>query len=255
MNEVKIFTNEQFGEIRTLALDNEPHFVASDLCKALGYLNSRDAIARHVDEADVVKHDIRSSGQKRVMTLINESGMYSLVLGSKLKQAKEFKRWGISEVLPSIRKHGGYLTADKIEEALNDPDTLIRLATSLKEERAERQRLEKLRKEDAPRVLLAKAIEDCEECCLVDVLAKVLKQNGVNIGQNRLFKWLHENKYLCVKGGDRNSPTQRAMNLKVFRIVACQKTLSNGKKIIVRTTKITSKGLKYFTNKFLSQVK
>lgn len=141
MTELTTFTNPEFGQVRTIDVDGAPWLVAKDVAAALGYKNSRDAIARHVDEEDkgVVKHDTPSGEQE--MVVINESGLYSLVLCSKLPTAKKFKRWVTSEVLPSIRKHGAYMTPQKIEEVLLNPDTIISLAQQLKEEKAKTAKL------------------------------------------------------------------------------------------------------------------
>ena len=141
MNTMQIFNNQQFGRVRVVDVKTVPYFVANDVCCALGYSNPRDAINRHVDSEDKTGVVIHDGSQNREMTAINESGVYSLVFGSKLPTAKQFKRWVTTEVLPSVRKHGAYLTDRKVEEVLSDPDTIIKLATQLKQERAERQRL------------------------------------------------------------------------------------------------------------------
>lgn len=144
MNELKIFNSPEFGQVRTITLDGEPWFVGKDVADALGYSNSRDALARHVDDEDKTSVVIPDTGSnyKSKTTLINESGLYSLVLSSKLPTAKKFKHWVTSEVLPAIRKHGGYMTPEKVEEALLNPDTLIKLATELKAEREARKHAE-----------------------------------------------------------------------------------------------------------------
>lgn len=137
MNTPQIFNFEQ-NEVRTVLVNNEPYFVGKDVASVLGYSNTKDALSRHVDLEDKMGSRITTSGQSREMTIINESGLYSLILKSKLPSAKKFKRWVTSEVLPAIRKHGGYLTPEKVEEALLNPDTIIQLATQLKEERTGR---------------------------------------------------------------------------------------------------------------------
>ena len=193
------------------------------------------------------------------MTIINESGLYSLILSSKLESAKRFKRWVTSEVIPSIQKHGAYLTPKKIEEALLNPDTIIQLATTLKQEREGRMRLERESeqqkqqlREQEPAVLFAKSVEASHTSILVGELAKLLRQNGVEIGQMRLFKWLRENGYLIKRGSDYNMPTQRSMEMGLFEIKERTINDASGTNKIVRTTKITGKGQTFFINKFLS---
>jgi len=158
MNEIKLFTNPQFGEIRTLLIDEVPFFNANDICKALGYSNPRDAVNRHVDTEDVAKHDTPTASGIQQMTVINESGLYSLAFGSKLETAKQFKKWVTSEVLPAIRKHGAYMTQSTIEKALTDPDTLIQLAQILKEERRQKELAQKQLEYQAPVMKYAKEI-------------------------------------------------------------------------------------------------
>lgn len=141
MNNIELFKNESFGEVRTLLIEDEVWFVGKDVAEALGYKNTRDAILKYIDGEDKTDVAIYDGSQNRNMTIINESGLYSLILSSKLSQAKEFKRWVTNEILPSIRKHGGYLTPQKIEEAILNPDTLIQLATTLKEEQEKNKKL------------------------------------------------------------------------------------------------------------------
>ncbi|HFI0563153.1 TPA: BRO family protein [Streptococcus suis] len=140
--ELQIFKNEQFGEVQLVEINNEPWFIGKEIADILAYKEPNKAITRHVDEEDRTKHPILTKGGLQDSYIINESGLYSLILKSKLPQAKQFKRWVTSEVLPSIRKHGGYLTDNKLEEALLNPDTLISLATQLKEEREARKQLQ-----------------------------------------------------------------------------------------------------------------
>lgn len=259
-NEIQIFSNPQFGEIRTAINEsNEPMFCASDVCNALGYCNSRDAVSRHVDEGDVAKRDTPTKSGIQAMTYVNESGLYSLIFGSKLESARQFKKWVTSDILPSIRKHGGYLTPQKIEDALLNPDVLIRLATDLKEERqkrleAERAKMiaEKTNAENAPKVMFADAIIASNTSCLVGELAKILTQNGYKIGQNRLFRWLRENDYLGKHGERRNIPNQQYVEQGLFEL---KKGVHSGNDGVMRTTvtpKVTTKGQQYFINKFLS---
>jgi anti-repressor protein len=187
------------------------------------------------------------------MLFINESGLFSLILRSNKPEAKQFRKWLTSEVLPSIRKHGGYLTPQKIEEALLNPDTLIQLATNLKEERQKRISAETAVQEQAPKVLFADAVSTSARSVLVSELAKVLKQNGVDMGQNRLFSWLREHGYLCSRGEYYNQPTQRAMELGLFEIKKTSIAKPDGSVLVSCTTKVTGKGQIYFVNKFIVQ--
>lgn len=252
MNELKIFENSEFGTLRGVEINGESWLVGKDVAERLGYSNPRKAIIDHVDDED--KCDgvtIRDSmGREQNPICINESGLYSLVLGSKLPTAKKFKRWVTSEVLPAIRKHGGYLTAEKVEEALLNPDVLIRLATELKDEREARRALESKVAEDAPKVLFAQAVEQAENSILVGDLAKLIKQNGTDIGQKRLFARLRAEGYLGKTGESYNMPTQRAMEMQLFRI--SERTINNpdGSVRLTRTVKVTGKGQVYFINRY-----
>lgn len=253
MNDLKVFMyNEQ--TVRTLFDEKgELFFVGKDVAEILGYQRPDNAIRNHVDDEDKAMHQISASGQMRNMLAINESGLYSLILSSKLPTAKQFKRWVTSEVLPNIRKHGTHMTPETIEKVLADPDTIIQIATQLKEERAKRMRAEVVIEQQKPQVLFAKAVETSETSILVGQLAKLLTQNGVNIGQNRLFSWLRENGYLGKKGAHYNEPTQYAVERGWFEVV--ERTMQNpdGSVRITRTTKVTGKGQVYFINKLLTQ--
>lgn len=250
MNELKVFENCEFGTLRGVEIDGESWLVGKDVAERLGYKDTSDALKKHVDEEDKLTRRFADSGQNREMYVINESGLYSLVLGSKLPNAKKFKRWVTSEVLPAIRKHGGYLTAEKVEEALLNPDVLIRLATELKDEREARRALESKVAEDAPKVLFAKAVEQAENSILVGDLAKLIKQNGTDIGQKRLFARLREEGYLGKTGASYNMPTQRAMEMQLFHI--SERTINNpdGSVRLTRTVKVTGKGQVYFINRY-----
>ena len=270
MNELKVFENAEFGQIRGVEIDGESWLVGKDVAERLGYANTKDALSAHVDEDDkriLQKSEIATFENhipksalavdfvwadipNRGLTIINESGLYSLVLGSKLPNAKKFKRWVTSDVLPAIRKHGGYLTAEKVEEALLNPDVLIRLATELKDEREARRALESKVEEDAPKVLFAQAVEQAENSILVGDLAKLIKQNGTDIGQKRLFERLRAEGYLGTRGENYNMPTQRAMEMQLFRI--SERTINNpdGSIRLTRTVKVTGKGQVYFINRY-----
>ncbi len=253
MNDLQIFKNPEFGEIRTIEKDGEPWFVGKDVAEVLGYSNTADAVQKHVDDDDKLTSQIAIAGQNRNIIIINESGLYSLVLSSKLPGAKQFKRWITSEVIPSIRKHGGYLTPDKLEEVLLKPDTLIQLAQNLKAEQEKRMALEVKMEEQKPKVLFAESVEAAKTSILIGELAKLLKQNGINIGQNRLFEWLRNNGYLIRRqGSDYNMPTQRAMEMGLFEIKETTITHSDGHIHVSKTPKVTGKGQVYFVNLFVS---
>ena len=264
MSDIKIYNHPQFGSIRTTGTPNNPEFCAMDLCKALGYSNGRDALAKHVDAPDVAKRDIGVVTGKKLdgsdaiqnvkVSFVNESGMYALVLGSKLPQAKQFKHWITSEVLPSIRKHGAYMTEATIENVMNDPDSWIKLLQTLKAERQQRQiaeskaaLLEEVTREQAPKVVFADAITGSNTNILIRDLAKLIQQNGYGIGEKRLFQYLRDNHYLTID----NKPMQRYVEQGIFFITEG----THSEKGIMRThmtTKITPKGQQYFINKFLN---
>lgn len=215
MNEMKVFTSSEFGTVRTVTIDGEPWFVGKDIAGILGYGNTRDAILSHVDEED--RRVIQKSGNatfeipNRGMSLVNESGLYSLILGSKLSSAKRFKHWVTSEVLPSIRKHSAYLTPEKVEEFLLNPDMIIRLATDLKNEREARIAAETKIREQAPKVAFAEAVEKTKENIHVAEMARALSKKGFVISQNRLFSILRDRKILMSGRypGERNLPYQK----------------------------------------------
>ena len=249
---IEVFTNAEFGSVRTLTIDEKPYFVGKDVAEILGYSNTQKAIRDHVDDEDKLTERIVLSGQNREIIIINESGLYSLILSSKLPNAKRFKRWVTSEVLPSIRKHGAYMTDSTLEQALTSPDFLIKLATELKTEKEKRQALEVQAEENKPKVLFADAVSVSNTSILVGDLAKIIKQNGVNIGANRLFAWLRDNGYLIKrKGNDYNMPTQYSMELQLFEVKETVITHSDGHTSISKTPKVTGKGQQYFVNKFL----
>lgn len=254
-NQLQIFNNQEFGQIRTLFIENEGWLVGKDVTEILGYSNSSDALKNHVDEDDKKKiafSDYPQFGNKGAV-LINESGLYSLILRSNLPKAKEFKRWVTSEVLPSIRKHGAYMTENTLEKALTSPDFLIQLATNLKEEQEKRRLLEEEKERNAPKVIFADAVSTSHTSILVGELAKLMKQNGIDTGEKRLFKWLRDNGYLIKrKGTDYNMPTQKSLELKIIEIK--ERTINNpdGSIRITKTPKITGKGQQYFINKFLN---
>lgn len=253
MNKIQLFTNPEFGEVRTLTINDEPYFVGKDVTEILGYQNASKALADHVDDEDKLNNVSLSSLGQRGGWLINESGLYSLILSSKLPTAKKFKHWVTSEILPAVRKHGAYMTPETIEKTLNDPDFIIGLATKLKEEQERSRTLAADNLRMKPKEIFADAVSVSEDAILIGALAKILKGNGVDIGQKRLFKWMRDEGYLIKSGRDVNAPTQRSMNLGLFKVK--ERTINNpdGSTRLTRTTLVTGKGQLYFVNKFLQQ--
>ena len=253
MHEVKIFESPESGTLRTVTINGEPWLVGKDVAEALGYSNPRKAISDHVDAEDrgVTKCDTLGGPQE--MTIINESGLYALVLSSKLPTARRYKHWVTSEVLPSIRKHGLYATAETAERLLSDPDFVIRLFTEIKAEKEMRQKLEAEAAANAPKVLFADSVEASKTSILVFDLAKLIRQNGVDIGGRRLFAWMRDNGYLVRrKGADYNMPTQKAMEMGLFEVKETAITHADGHISVNRTPKVTGRGQVYFINKFLA---
>lgn len=244
-NAIRIFSNPQFGEIRTLADDaNEPLFCAADVCNALGYTNSRKAVADHVSEDDVTKRDtIDNLGRTQSASFVNESGLYSLIFGSKLDSAKVFKKWVTSEVLPAIRKTGGYLAAN----ADDTPEMIMARAVLVAQDTIRRQ-AEKI-EADAPKVLFAESLKAADRSILVGELAKILKQNGYETGQKRLFEYLRNNGYLMKSGSEKNQPTQKSMEMGLFEMTTRSVAAPDGLTIAKVTTKVTVRGQEYFINK------
>ncbi len=252
MNELQNFTFDG-ATIRTLVINDEPYFIGKGVAEVLGYTNTQKAIRDHVDAEDKLTERIVLSGQNRDVIVINESGLYSLILSSKLPEAKRFKRWVTSEVLPAIRKHGAYATAPTIDKILSDPDYGIQLLQTLKEEREKRIELEEQNTKMLPKAVFADAVATSDKTILIGDLAKLIRQNGPKVGQKRLFEWMRENGFLIKRrGADWNSPTQRAMEMELFEIKETAITHSDGHVTISKTTKVTGKGQVYFVNRFLS---
>lgn len=250
MNEILIFKNESFGAVRTTTDENgKILFCGKDVATALGYVDTAQAIRKHCK--GVVEITTPSNGGAQMMKFITEGDVYRLTFGSKLPSAEKFTDWVADEILPSIRKHGAYMTENVIEQALTSPDFLIQLATQLKEEQAQRKALEQRVEADRPKVLFADAVETSQTSILVGDLAKLIKQNGVDIGQKRLFAWLRDNGYLIKSGSSTNMPTQRSMDMKLFEVK--ERSISNpdGSVRVTKTTKVTGKGQTYFINIFL----
>ena len=245
--ELQVFTSQQFGQIRVVAQDGEPWFVGKDVADVLGYKNPRKAMIDHVDEEDktdgVTFRDTIGRNQKPVC--INESGLYSLILSSKLPTAKKFKHWVTSDVIPSIRKSGGYIAR---QETMTNAELMAKALLVAQRQIEDRERLIE---EMKPAKIFADAVCASEQTILVGDLAKLIKQNGVDIGQKRLFEWLRLNGYLIRrKGSDWNMPTQRSMDMGLFEIKETAITHSDGHVTISKTVKVTGRGQRYFINKF-----
>ena len=250
MSNIRIF-NYNSVEVRTIQNDGEPWFVLKDVCNVLHIGNSRDVVAR-LDQDEKGVGQIDTLGGKQEMTIINESGLYNVILRSDKPEAKPFRKWVTSEVLPTIRRHGMYATPDTVEKMLADPDTTIKLLETIKQERAARMALEAKAEADKPKVLFADAVSASHSSILVGDLAKLLRQNGVEIGQNRLFRFLREKGYLCSNGERYNLPTQRSMDRGWFQVKETTINQPDGSVRITRTVQVTGKGQQYFINLFLS---
>lgn len=244
MDELQVFKNQEFGSVRTLVINSEPWFVGKDVAENLGYRNGSRDINRHVDEEDRMGYRIGTPSRgEQTMTIINESGLYSLVLSSKLPSAKKFKRWVTSEVLPALRKTGQYAKELSGQELM---------AKALIEAQSVLAAKDKVIEEMKPKVVFADAVATSHTSILVGELAKILKQNGIDMGQKRLFAWLREKGYLIKRQGtDYNMPTQKAMDLGLFEIKEGSYVNGSGVNITTKTPKITGKGQQYFINKFL----
>ena len=260
MDKIQIFQNESFGSVRIAGTSEQPLFCLADVCKILE-LGNPSQVKSRLDDGVISNEVIPDSlGRQQETTFVNEDGLYDVILDSRKPQARAFRKWITSEVLPSIRKHGAYMTQETLEKALTSPDFLIQLATNLKEEKQKRieaeqkaELAEQTIKSNAPKVLFADAVSTSQRSCLVAELAKILQQNGINIGQNRLFAWMRKNGYLCSRGQYYNQPTQKAMELGLFELKHTTITKPDGTVLVTTTTKITGKGQVYFVNKFLGE--
>lgn len=245
------FSSSEFGQLRTIEQDGRPLFCGRDAAVALGYVNTKDTLAKHC-KGVAKRYPLQTPGGVQQVRFITEGDLYRLIAGSKLPAAVRFEAWVFDEVLPSIRRRGAYLTPEAAERALTDPDFIIRLATSLKAERARRAELEAQAEQDRPKVLFADSVAASCSTILVGELAKILRGNGVRIGQNRLFEVLRRRGYLIAReGSDRNAPTQRAMELGLFQVKETVVCHSDGHTTVSRTPKVTGRGQRYFIERFL----
>ena len=245
MNNLQIFKNEKFGEIRTAEINNIPYVCLADVCKILDLEQVSRVKSRLNQDGVTISKVIDSLGREQNATFINESNLYKVIFQSRKPEAEQFTEWVTSEVLPSIRKNGGYIAG---QEALSD-DELIQKALLVATNKLKEK--ERQLEEQRPKVLFANSVETSTTSILIGDLAKLIKQSGQDIGQNRLFKWLRENDYLIKSGERRNMPTQKAMELGLFEVK--ERTVNNpdGSIRITKTTKVTGKGQVYFVNKFL----
>lgn len=258
MKDLKIFENNEFGEVRTTVIDDEPYFSLNDVCRILEIKNPRDAKSRLNLDGVGSTDGVDSLGRRTDVTMINESNLYKLIFQSRKPEAERFADWVTSEVLPDIRKHGAYMTDGVIERTLTDPDYLIMLATNLKEEKAKRALAEAQNEKNKPKVLFADTVSASKRSCLMGELAKMISQEAIRqgkldkkIGQNKLFAWMRNKGYLCKGGERRNQPKQSYVEQGLFEIKKGTRLDGQGNNIVTSTTKITGKGQIYFVNKFL----
>lgn len=248
---IQVFESADFGRIRAVSENGEPWFVAKDVCDVLGLDHTA---LRKLDADEKGRDSIPTLGGTQQMTMVSEPGFYRLVMKSRKPEAKAFQRWVTHEVLPAIRRDGGYMAAKPDET----PEEIMARALRIADEtmRRQKERIESLSSANAemrPKALFADAVAASESTCLVGELAKMLRQNGVEIGQNRLFDWLRERGYLGKGGSNRNVPTQASMDMGLFRIKETAVTHSDGRVTINRTPKVTGKGQVYFVQKFMSE--
>nr|DAL02703.1 MAG TPA: repressor domain protein [Caudoviricetes sp.] len=253
MNELQHF-DFKGRQVRTVVVDNEPMFVGKDIAEVLGYSKPANAVNKYVPDKFKGVTKLMTPGGKQDFVIVSEAGLYKLVFKSGMPNADEFTDWVAAEVLPSIRKHGAYMTPETIEKAIYNPDFIINLATQLKDEQAKTAELTADNETMKPKALFADAVATSHTTILVGDLAKVIKQNGVDIGAKRLFAWLREQGYLIKRiGADYNSPTQRAMELGLFEVKETAISHSDGHVTVQKTPKVTGKGQQYFINKFLQK--
>lgn len=262
MNELQIFKNERFGEIRTVTENGNVLFCAADVAKSLGYANTSKAISdhckgvtkRYIGVQTGTKADGTPAYQEVVMNFIPRGDVFRLAATSKLDGAAEFESWIFDEVIPSVMEHGAYMTPDTLDKMIASPEFGIRLLIELKAEREKNKALTEKVEADKPKVLFANAVETAKTSILVGELAKILKQNGVEIGQNRLFAWMRDNGYLIKrKGTDYNMPTQYGMERGWFEIKESTSINPDGSVRVNKTPKISGAGQEFFINKFLSK--
>ena len=248
MNELRIFENPQFGKVRTSGTTDNPLFCLADVCNALGLQQGH--VRERLDKGVVSTEPLITAGGVQNANFVNEDGLYDVILDSRKPEAKAFRKWVTKEVLPSIRKHGAYMTDNIIERTLTDPDYLIQLATALKDERQKRIEAEQSVKAAQPAITFTKAVSGSVSSCLIGELAKLINQNGTPMGEKRLFLWMRDNGYLGTKGERYNIPNQKYVDMGLFELKKGVRSGSNGVLHTTITTKVTGKGQVYFVNKF-----
>ena len=265
--EVFTFTYDADHAIRTVEHNNDIWFVAKDVCDVLGFRNPRQAINTHIDDDEKDVQNLDTPGGVQQMTIINESGLYTLILRSNKPNTKQFRKWVTGTVLPSIRKHGFYATPATAQSILDDPDNFIQVLQAYKEQKARNTELEAKNEfleqvsrsqqqkinNDKPKVLFAEAVDASNDSILVGNFAKILRQNGIDIGQNRLFAWFRENGYLMSYGERYNMPSQSSMDKGLFTVKSTVINNPDGSTKVTHTTKITGKGQIFFLNLFVKE--
>jgi len=255
MNELKIFKNSEFGEIRTALVDNEPMFCLSDVCKALEISNAGN-VKNRLSEKGIRSVDTLTKGGTQALTYINESNLYKTIFQSRKESAEKFTEWVTGEVLPSIRKNGGYIAG---QETLSDDELMAKALLVAQNKIAERDSIiaekQKQIEQMKPKQIFADAVATSHTSILVGDLAKLICQNGVQIGQKRLFEWMRQNGYLIKYGASRNMPMQKYIEQGLFEIKESSVQNPDGSVRITRTTKVTGKGQVYFVNKFIREEK
>lgn len=249
MEAIKIFENDRFSEVRVAGTSENPLFCLADVCKILGL--RVDAVQSRLTDAPIRIGVTDSIGREQQMNFVNEKNLYKVIMRSDKPQAEPFQDWVCGEVLPSIRKHGAYMTNDTLEKALTSPDFLIQLATNLKEEQQKRIEAERKVTEAAPAVAFTKAVQSANSSCLIGELAKLIAQNGYSIGEKRLFAWMRDNGYLGKHGERYNIPNQQYVEQGLFELKKGVRSGDNGVLHTTITPKVTGKGQVYFVNKFL----
>lgn len=252
MNELQIFNSEEFGQVRTVEINGKPYFVANDVARALGYVETAKAIRTHCK--GVSEMDMPSKGGVQRMKIIPEGDIYRLIIRSKLPSAEKFERWVFDEVIPSIRTNGGYIAG---QETLSDDDLMAKAILVAQKKIKERDQIIEQQKQkieaDRPKTIFADAVSASHTSILIGDLAKLICQNGYQIGQKRLFQWMRDNGYLMVSGSSRNMPKQKYVEQGLFEIKESNVQNPDGSVRITRTTKVSGKGQLYFVNKFLGQ--
>lgn len=250
MLEFKVFENSEFGKVRVSVVDGEPMFCLSDLCKILGL--QPGATKNRLDEKGVSLINTLTNGGMQQIVYVNEKNLYKAIMRSDKPNAEPFQDWVCGEVLPSIRKHGAYMTPETIEKAITSPDFIIQLATQLKNEQEKRKQAEAKIEADKPKVLFSEAVEASKKSILIRELAKIITQNGYQIGEKQLYERLRKAGYLCSVGESRNQPSQAYMNMGLFEIKK-RIVMDGSESKVYNTTVVTPKGVRYFINKFLGK--